>query len=359
MNSILSNIFTIKDRLKCRRDGACEITLETRRRCKSCRLKKCFAVGMRKEWILTEEEKLNKKHRIEENRRLRLTHTNESLLSKDNFKEAINLSEKHDLDLQNIVLNKSNIYSSRSTLFRRNIDFIENVVTAFNDGFKLDPTSYGWSYPLAKKITALYQILNTKNTTALRLISFYKRLLEFDALNEIDKVNLVKNNLPFIFFFHASLGYDPFNDIYHEGIPSNDTLLYGSDIREAHGHDIHIRCTLIMRSLHSIVQLDRRIMQLTFVILLFSEGLSNLINCQEPCLNNYRQVFHAQNTYVEQLWIFLEQHYGLTQTIRIFTTLISKCLLIQALFRDIQQDINEKIDICQVPPIMRTLMHLS
>jgi len=42
-----------------------------------------------------------------------------------------------------------------------------------------------------------------------------------------------------------------------------------------------------------------------------------------------------------------------------FSTLISKCLLIQELLRDIQQDIHEKVDPCQVPPIMRTLMQLS
>jgi len=165
-------------------------------------LKKCFAVGMRKEWILTEEEKSNKKRRIEENRRLRLANTNEPLLSK----EIINSTGKHDLDLKSVVLDKNKIVSSNSTSFSQNNDIISNVVIAFNDGFKLDPTSYGWSYPLAKKITALYQILHTKNTTALRLISFYKRLPEFDALIEIDKVNLIKTNLPYIFMFHASLG---------------------------------------------------------------------------------------------------------------------------------------------------------
>jgi len=304
------------DRLKCRRDGACEITLETRRRCKSCRLKKCFAVGMRKEWILTEEEKLNKKRRIEENRRLRLANTNEST----------NLTEKFDLDL----LGKTKI------LYKQNVDVISNVVNAFNNGFKSDPTSYGWSYPLAKKITALCQILNTKNTTALRLISFYKKLSEFDALNEIDKVNLIKNNLPYIFIFHASLGYDPINDIYHEGIPTNDTLLYGADIREAHGNEIHLRCTLIMRSLHSIVQMDQRIMQLALVIMLFSKGLSSITtNNTEPLLNNSQQVFQIQNFYIEQLWLFMEKYYGLTRTILTFSTLINKCLLIQILLCDI------------------------
>ncbi|CAF2093465.1 unnamed protein product [Rotaria magnacalcarata] len=349
------------DRLKCRRDGCCEITLETRRRCKSCRLKKCFTVGMRKEWILTEEEKVNKKRRIEENRRLRLTNVDESLLPSNGIsKQSMDITEKQDVTLQTVVLDKNPAYPLKTASIGRTSDFFDYVTTAFNDGFQLNPTtSYGWSYPLAKKITALYQILQTKNTTALRLINFFKRLSEFDTLNEIDKVNLVKNNLASIFFFHAALGYDPINDIYHEGIPSNDALLYGDDIRDAHGNNIHIRCILIMRSLSSIVQMDPRIMQLTLVIFLFAIRLSNMINIREPPLTNRQQVFEAQNIYVEQLWIFLEKHFGLTRTIRTFTTLISKCLLIDTLFRDIQQDIHENVDRHYVPPIMRTLIDMS
>ena len=153
--------------------------------------------------------------------------------------------------------------------------------------------------------------------------------------------------------------YDPINDIYHEGIPAHDTLLYGADIREAHGNDIYLRCTTIMRSLHSIVQIDRRIMQLTLIIMLFSKGLSTLMNSSEPSLNNHQQVLNAQNFYVEILWIFMEKMYGSTRTALIFSTLINKCLLVQVLLRDIQQDIHEKIDPCQVSPIIRSVMHLS
>lgn len=161
---------------------------------------------MRKEWILTEEEKVNKKRRIEENRKLRLTNMNEEIPTNGDVMEPISLAEKCGFDFQDVVLDRNKIPSSKSPRFVRNIDFIEYVARAFNDGFQLDPVCYGWSYPLAKKITALYQILHTKNTTALRLISFFKRLSEFDILNDFDKLTLIKHNLPYIFFFHASLG---------------------------------------------------------------------------------------------------------------------------------------------------------
>ncbi len=72
MKNILS--FKKQGKLKCRGQSHCEITVETRKRCKKCRLDKCFRMGkmisimlniiiiiilflgMRKEWILSDEE---------------------------------------------------------------------------------------------------------------------------------------------------------------------------------------------------------------------------------------------------------------------------------------------------------------
>jgi hypothetical protein len=155
---------------------------------------------MRKEWILTDEEKVNKKQRIEENRLLREPDTDGLIVSKKSMR-------KNDLDLQKMLFNKDEKPALKSTISSQTSDIITNVVMAYNDSIKLELTGYGWSYPLARKITALCQIINARNTTALRLISFYKRLHDFNLLTETDRVNLIKNNLCYVFFFHASLKY--------------------------------------------------------------------------------------------------------------------------------------------------------
>jgi hypothetical protein len=159
-----------------------------------------------------------------------------------------------------------------------------------------------------------------------------------------------------LFFF--CYRYDPVHDVYHEE-NTDDKFVYGDDIREAYGINNYIQCTKIMRALHSIVQIDKRIMQAALVIFLFSRGVSSTINLNEPSSNNYHHVFQTQNKYTEQLWIFIEKMYGRVRAIYIFSTLISKYLVIQELIRDIQHDVFEKLDPCQVPPILRSIMQTS
>lgn len=115
-----------------------------------------------------------------------------------------------------------------------------------------------------------------------------------------------------------------------------------------------------MRSLQSIVDMDKRIIQLALVIMLFSKGPENHQNAgPDGLLKNHTQVFQAQNYYVEHLWLFMEKSYGTMKSAQTFTTLISRSLLVQRLLRDIEQNIVDKIDPSDVPVIMRTLLNLS
>lgn len=47
---------------------SCEITVVTRRFCQKCRLDKCFNIGMKKEYIMSDEDKALKRKKIEQNR---------------------------------------------------------------------------------------------------------------------------------------------------------------------------------------------------------------------------------------------------------------------------------------------------
>ena len=61
--------FFFKDKLRCyTNQGRCSVSHETHRKCPRCRLDRCFEVGMRKDFILSEEEKQRRKQRLEENR---------------------------------------------------------------------------------------------------------------------------------------------------------------------------------------------------------------------------------------------------------------------------------------------------
>lgn len=63
-----------KKHLVCPFSNRCTINRVTRRFCQKCRLEKCLSVGMRKEHIMSEEDKLKKRKKIESNRARKNAH---------------------------------------------------------------------------------------------------------------------------------------------------------------------------------------------------------------------------------------------------------------------------------------------
>lgn len=61
-----------EQRLKCLFANRCIIDRVTRRFCSKCRLLKCFQIGMKREWILTDEQKQIKRVKIMQNKQFRM-----------------------------------------------------------------------------------------------------------------------------------------------------------------------------------------------------------------------------------------------------------------------------------------------
>lgn len=58
----------VEKEFKCPFTNQCNITTVTRRFCQKCRLDKCFAIGMCRDLIMSDEDKAQKRQKIEENR---------------------------------------------------------------------------------------------------------------------------------------------------------------------------------------------------------------------------------------------------------------------------------------------------
>lgn len=65
-----------KKQFTCPFNQNCEITVVTRRFCQKCRLKKCLDIGMKSENIMSEEDKMAKRRKIETNRAKRKMNEN-------------------------------------------------------------------------------------------------------------------------------------------------------------------------------------------------------------------------------------------------------------------------------------------
>ncbi|XP_053619411.1 nuclear hormone receptor HR96 [Plodia interpunctella] len=101
---------------KCPFTNNCEITVVTRRFCQKCRLEKCLSIGMVKEFIMSEEDKAEKRRKIEENRarkrQLCDRDGDDGVSSSKNFKrdeetQVTNLPSVHESVIQYDVLNST------------------------------------------------------------------------------------------------------------------------------------------------------------------------------------------------------------------------------------------------------------
>ncbi|CAG2104660.1 unnamed protein product [Medioppia subpectinata] len=93
------------DRIVCHFNDNCTVDLPTRRCCPNCRLRKCLAVGMKENWILTESQRLERRLRIE--LRKQLAEENEKF--SDNYIDATDDTTQQISDSDNTSTNDNDV----------------------------------------------------------------------------------------------------------------------------------------------------------------------------------------------------------------------------------------------------------
>jgi hypothetical protein len=313
---------------KCRlNDGRCVITVSTRKRCKACRLAKCFEKGMRADWILTDEERSIKRQKIEENRRLRQTLYPDS----PDTDEAQMFETKHepyvvevDDEDENVLTSLFTTPSPRSPLSSEDFLKIQQIQQAYTDSVRLTALSSDIStYPQAIRITKTLDMVNfATNMQATRVITYIKLLPEFSALNEHDKLILTKYNTFALAFIRSALNYDPFTDTYHE--PNTDDCVFaGRDLIQCFSLYQYEQSTRCIRNLLIASCNDRFLLQVLIIIILFSKGsaICTVLDEIEPIAQDILSIYHAQNIFIELLWKYCEKKFGYVKTIDIWLKL--------------------------------------
>ncbi|CAF1587885.1 unnamed protein product [Adineta ricciae] len=346
----------------CRRQGGCEITLETRRRCSACRLAKCFSNGMKRDRLLLAEEKVAKRRKMEEihpssgQSHLTIGDQSPSIISIHSDLE-LPLLEKVNLDrltdFSDLLPQTPNTLMSIEDLQR--VETIQNsyekrIELAARDGLPWNPSEHA---------TTFLQQLNSRSVPAMRLLTFFRQIPEFNELNVDDKVTLIKYNLMPLILLNSSLS---FNVETHQILEADsDVPLDPKAFHKMHGTEVFLQVKKIFTSFLQIAQCDQRIIQLTLIVLLLTKGFCTYTGTEEPVLNDGMAVFRAQNYYIELLWRYMETTHGTAKSIRMFNDLIVHFQVWQRVEGQLRNNARKLLgpdETDEILPIMKSLLHI-
>jgi len=336
----------------------CSIRSEMKQKCPRCRLLKCFQSGMRKDYILTAEEKHSKKQRLEENRRLRSIVQNSS---NDLHKEK----EEKTVKIESICP-LSNEISPQLT----NDDWncLNQMRNAYTTACQSAPSASSMiSLELAPdKISAFINTLDIQNFTAVKLINFLREIREFDQLDDHDRLILVKYNLLLLFLIRHSLTFDPRREICYDlephDIVSADQEAFALHCKSlfilCYGYEFNQTVVTLLNSLSQLTDRDPIVVQLLMLMMIFSKGLS-ADDYQEPLLNDPQRVFHAQSKYTDLLFRYFLEKLSFEQSAKKIALISEQLLKIQKVSRDFQLYVKSKVDLTHINPLMKSLLHLT
>ena len=236
---------------------------------------------------------------------------------------------------------------------------IHRVQSAYNEAIAMNRVVGVPPYPASQRFHSTLDLLRIPTYLAsLRLISYIKKIPEFDLFHPEDRVTLVKYNLLAIVFTHIVLLYDPVANTYHE-YNTQDPIFRGEDWIEVLGKEFYHSLTTIATKLIEIVQYDRVIVKIFLLLILSSKGFCAYDIEHEPTLRNPSVVFYSQNLYVNALYKYCLHHYGSTSTVLLFARSINQLLAIQSLAVHLKDLVHDYIDASQLSPLMQTVLQLN
>ncbi|CAF1210495.1 unnamed protein product [Adineta ricciae] len=304
------NALKAMDKFRCRNNNNCVITSTTRKRCKRCRLTKCFTVGMRKEWILTDEEKRLKRRKIERNRLIKqqahmtiqqpanrdINHTNFQT-NLPPTEQSSSSSSSHPMSSKHgepCLLSLPMMHMHRpfdQQLYERQQCLLANLA----HGYQMICQQYPQPHKFAYRNALIAQTINTESKlllvkdltreltqmTTSRLLYYFSLIPEFQLLTEIEKKSILIKNMLAVFMFHGALTYNADTDTFVDRTTADQPydakyilFVYGPRVYK-HFIALATKLTSVTYQLPYDKEADERahtLFLLLMIVLLFSDG---------------------------------------------------------------------------------------
>lgn len=346
------NALKLTEKFRCRQNNNCVITVSTRKRCKRCRLSKCFQVGMRKEWILSEEEKIIKRQKIEQNRRIK-KEAQRVLQQQPNHSTLIDQTVPHSRQSMIIPIPPIHLFHSPDRqLFERQHFLLNGLSNGYFDLSKRYPQPMKFAYRntiIAQTFDMDVKLVLIKDLTreltqmtTLRLLNFFNLIPEFQMLSQQEKTSVLIQNMLAVFMFHGALTYNGENDTFVDRMTGDEPydakyllLVYGPRV---YHHFVRLARQLLSATspCGSDKQTDENVHTLFLllrIILLFSSDFqSHAVEYHQSNLSQFKEKLNKiQMHYIEIACRFIHDQFGVAIGKRIFQKLVPLLLDLQKL----------------------------
>ncbi|XP_045189883.1 nuclear hormone receptor HR96-like isoform X4 [Mercenaria mercenaria] len=327
------------DYFKCPYEEKCKMDVSNRRFCKRCRLRKCFEIGMRKEYILTEEEKMRKKQRIDDNRYGRM----------------------RDLEKK---MSQSGVVTSSSTQKLRPLEPAEEAVI----GEIVQAYRASLSIPIESKVPRdnanFAALVNIAEVSVRRVVDMAKKLKAFKALSQTDQIGLLKGGSIELLILRSVISFDKENNYFLDPYDKDSLAMSADQLREGiekPGVDVgglpgfsqagglfdeHMK---FVKSLAIDLKADETVLILLLMLSLFSPD--------RPCVQDKVYISAEQDKYALLLQRYLESKYPSHVVRSIYPKLLMKLTDIRNLNEEHSQ-VLLKLNPEGIQPLMKEVMDL-
>ncbi|CAF0950003.1 unnamed protein product [Adineta ricciae] len=287
------------------------------------------------------EEKVVKRRKMEEKRS---SPEQSPLIIEDKSPSILSIHSDLELPtLENINLNRLTDFSDllpqtpNMLMTIEDLQRVETIQNSYEKRIELAARD-GLPWNPSEHATTFLQQLNSRSVPAMRLLTFFRQIPEFNELNVDDKVTLIKYNLMPLILLNNPKAF-----------------------HRMHGTEVFLQVKKIFTTFLQIAQCDQRIIQLTLIVLLLTKGFCMYTGTDEPVLNDGMAVFRAQNYYTELLWKYMETTHGTEKSIRMFNDLIVHFQVWQRVEGQIRNNARKLLgpnETNEILPIMKSLLHI-